>query len=200
MIVLAVLMLLATYIGFRFGLRKLVSTFTSTNGVQIGFVDLPASQASNVVTRIRSFDQVLRERTASEPLHLTGQELTWWLNQQPDFALHKGTFVVKPMSNLVGIAMSLPLDFINTPLLKGRYFNGEAKFSVTVTNRQLYVHMQSLEANGKPLPQSVTGRLDAQNFSESAQSNEVWRTFMKLIDHVDLRDNEVIFHPRQAPK
>ncbi len=197
MIVLAVLMLLATYVGVRFGLKKFVSTYTSPSPVSLASAQLSPTQSSNVVDRIRNFERVLSDPSGLQPLHLTGQELTWWLGQQQDFALHKGTFVIKPLSNQVTVTTSLPLDFIRTPLLKGRFFNGEAKFSLLVTNSHLYLQMKSLEANGRQLPQWVTGRLEVQNLSDSAESNEVWRAFIKHIDRIELQTDEIILHPKR---
>jgi len=92
----------------------------------------------------------------------------------------------------------LPLaGFFN---LKGRYLNGEAILKASLSEGVLIVTIDSLEVNGKPLPDQFLNGLRSQNLAKDAYKNPEQAELFRRFESIQIKDDTIILTPRAGMK
>jgi hypothetical protein len=145
--------------------------------------------------RVEEYGKSLRARTASEPLRLSGDEINA-LIQTGEAAPGLGKKVyVRPEGDKLNVDFSFPLDGA-IPMTEGRYLNGTAVVKLAIENGDPVVRVESVEANGKPIPDWVMKRLEEQLPLDRIKSEPDIRAMLQNIQSVDVRDEQLVITPR----
>ncbi len=137
-------------------------------------VEMPAEELKKMNERLDAFNDAVKAHSNAPPLILTGREINALLASSPNSKDLKNSFYVALEGDQVKGQMSLPLgDLFKIPFVhtKGRFLNGEGSFKATVTNGNLFVNVETLEVNGKPLPGKDMRTLRQQNIAMNFNSS-----------------------------
>jgi hypothetical protein len=91
-------------------------------------------------------------RNEETTIELTGPELTVLLARHGDLDFLRDRSRIDISDSIMTVTMSAPLDVLSWPGMKGRWFNGTVRFSMSYSNGEFEVDMQSAEANGREFP------------------------------------------------
>ena len=158
-------------IGGWFFYKKTFNNLTSTAPIDVQVQKPTADQvktAEDSAARLNDAIAANKETT----LEFTGPELNYLLQRNTDWDFLRGRTRIDIADSTMTVAMSAPLDSLAWPGLKGRWFNGTVRFSMTYTSDSFQLEIISAEANGKQFPNSLLSSFNS-SFNESA--NEEFR-------------------------
>ncbi|MBI3986419.1 MAG: hypothetical protein HY343_05845 [Lentisphaerae bacterium] len=158
-------------------LKDVAMSFTSNRPADIPVVTLSKEKMAALDARLQAFQQAMKEDKPGR-LVLTADEINALLNSSPDFQGMGGKAHVRIAGDQISATLSLPTDFIG---LKGRHLNGTAKIRVGLAAGRLFVYVDQLEANDKPIPEAFMKEFRTKNLAEDAMNDpESAATIAKL--------------------
>ncbi len=190
-IILAVLALIVVSVGGYFGYRAflgLVNEYTSTTPVTLPKVEMSEEDHKALRERIDAFKKALDEGADAEPLVLTGDELNAALAENPEVA-GRVYFIIEG-DKLKG-QVSMPLDALPLPGVKGRYFNGKATFLASLHDGHLVVQLDEAEVNGKPLSEQMMAGLRNENLAKNAVDDPKNAEFLNKLASLQIKDGKI---------
>jgi hypothetical protein len=158
-------------IGGWFFYKKTFDSLTSTAPVDVQVQKPTADQVKTAEDSAARLDEAIA-RNQETTLEFTGPELNYLLQRNSDWDFLRGRTRIDIADSTMTIAMSAPLDSIHLPGLKGRWFNGTVRFSMTYTSGSFQFELISAEANGNSFPSSFLSSFNS-SFNQSA--NEEFR-------------------------
>jgi hypothetical protein len=81
-------------------------------------------------------------------------------------------------------------------MFKGRYLNGEADLKASFDNGILIVTLDSLEVNGKHLPDEIMNGLRQQNLAKDAYKDPKNAEMLRKVDSMTIKDGKIIIRVR----
>ena len=84
--------------------------------------------------------------------------------------------------------------------LRGRFLNGEAELKASLSDGVLIVTLDSLEVNGKQLPERFLAELRAQNLAKDAYKNPRNAEMIRRFESIQIQDGKIILRPRAREK
>ncbi|MDR3636021.1 MAG: hypothetical protein P4L84_19620 [Isosphaeraceae bacterium] len=191
-LVVLVLIGLAAFSTYRYYTR-MVQQYTSTTPMELPKVELPAAEAEALDARVDAFKKSLDTGKDVKPLVLTADEINALIAKNPEF---KNRLHVEIPGDKIQGQISLPLDEIKLPGLKGRYLNGKASFAVMLTNGKLFVTLDALEVNGKPVSDDALGSFRTQNLAAGYADNPENAAAIRKLESIEVKDGKLIIMPR----
>jgi hypothetical protein len=91
-------------------------------------------------------------RNEETTIELTGPELTVLLSREADLDFLRDRTRIDISDSIMTVTLSAPLDVLSWPGMKGRWFNGTVRFSMSYANGEFEVDIMSAEANGREFP------------------------------------------------
>lgn len=167
-----------------FFFTKAINTFTSAEPAQIALEMPTDEQFVEASTKLNDLRSALR---TNQPLTVafTAAEVNALLARHPDFVPRKGKGRVAIADSLATVEMSVPLDTIELPGLKHRWFNGSANFTFLYAQEGFEFDPRWIEANGHRFTGNVLGwfsssfnRNFTSGFEKSVQrggASDFWR-------------------------
>lgn len=113
-------------------------------------------------------------------IELTGPELTVLLTRDADLDFLRDRTRIEIANSIMTVTLSAPLDVLHLPGMKGRWFNGTVRFSMSYSNEEFEVDLQSAEANGREFPDVF---LSGFNNTFIEAMNEAFRDARRRNDH-----------------
>ncbi|HZE12531.1 MAG TPA: hypothetical protein VE086_02130 [Chthoniobacterales bacterium] len=162
-------------IGGWFFYKKTFKNLTSTEPADVQVQKPTTDQvktAEDSAARLDSAISANKEAT----LEFTGPELNYLLQRNADLDFLRGRTRIDIADSTMTVAMSAPLDRLPWPGLKGRYFNGTIRFSMTYASNQFELEIISAEANGNQFPSSL---LSSFNSSFNDSMNDEFRSELR---------------------
>ncbi len=203
--VVGVILVVILFFTFRSLIGTVVEEFTDTQPVELPQVTLTQAEMSEVRDRVERFKQALRDGVPAEPLVLSGEEITAWVQTDPAWAPLKGKIYFSIEGDNLRGQVSVPLDALKDfPMIggkvQGRYFNGSATFDVFLTGGILYVHLVDAEVKGKTIPEEARAPLRAENLAQDLQVNqpEIAELVGKL-ERIEIKDGLMTLVPKAVP-
>src|SRR5205085_10680926 len=131
---------------------------------------------------------MMKEAIASNQttaVEFTGPELNHLLARNSDLSWLRGRSRIDIADSTMTVALSAPLDKLSWPGLKGRWFNGTVRFSLSYNSGLFQLDFKSAEANGHEFPttflssfnSSLNERLNEEFLKErdrNRRGNEFW--------------------------
>lgn len=184
------------YMGMRF-VYRLADEWTSPAPVALPRVPLSEDERKSVRDRVDDFRKALEAGTAVEPLVLTGDDVNALIEDSAEF---RDRVHVKLEGDKLRAQISVPLDKLGLPPFQGRYLNGEAELKASLNNGVLIVTLDSLQVNGKRLPDSLLSQLREQNLANDAYKNPRTAEMISRFESLRIEDGKIILEPRTRGK
>ena len=151
--------------------KKTFNNLTSTAPVDVQVQKPTADQVKTAEDSAARMDEAIA-RNQETTLEFTGPELNYLLQRNTDWDFLRGRTRIDIADSTMTVAMSAPLDSLPWPGLKGRWFNGTVRFSMTYTSGSFQLEIISAEANGNQFPNAFLSSFNS-SFNETA--NEEFR-------------------------
>ena len=178
---------------YRF-LSRTVEQYTLTTPRELPKVQITEEQRNDVMDRFKAFREGVKDGTASEPLILTGDDLNALVEETPEL---KGKVFFSVEGEKIKGQVSIPLGKImDVGMFRGRYLNGEAEFKASLSNGILVVVLDSIEVNGKHLPEEAMANLRQQNLAKDATKDPDNAEMIRRFESIEIKDGKLIITPR----
>ena len=204
LVILFVLAALAAGIGGYALLRFFVNTakeYSDTEPVPMPPVVMPEKEREELRQRVNTYAKALDDRTASEPLILTAEDINALLDDNPNF---RGRASVTIEGDKIKAKVSLPLDALakipGFKELSGRYLNGTATLRVSLRDDELDVRASDIIVKGKPLPAQFADSFSRENLAKEQMKDPKFRASIRKFESIEVKDGKVIVTPRPENK
>ncbi|HKI17629.1 MAG TPA: hypothetical protein VKA15_07100, partial [Isosphaeraceae bacterium] len=159
-------------------------------------VEMPAEQRTSLKKRVEEFGKAVQEGKAVEPLVLTGDDLNALIEEEPEFAELKGKVYLKIEKDELKGQVSFPLEKLGLAMLKGRYLNGEADLKASLSDGVLIVTLDSIEVNGKRVPEEAMANMRQENLAKDAYKNPKHAAILRKLESLEIKDGKIIIRVR----
>jgi hypothetical protein len=190
-----VLIGVGAFLLYRFA-NRMVEEYTATAPRDLPKVEMPEENRKTLRERVETFRKAVNEGTSTDPLILTSDDLNALLEDQPEL---KGKIYVKVEGDEVKGQVSIPLDQVGLPMFKGRYLNGEADLKASLKDGVLIVTLDSIEVNGKRVPDQVMEGIRKENLAKDAYKDEKSAEMMRKLESLEIKDGKIILKVRAKP-
>ncbi len=137
-----------------------VKEFTATSPALVPIQQATEEQFQEVQGRWQAFAAAVQSNMPGQ-LVLTADDINTLVAMSPDL---KGKFHIRIENGQAFTQASIPLD--NVPGFSGRYLNGVIGLKVGIENGAVSIVPQSIEVNGKPIPDQIMQALQNKDFAD----------------------------------
>jgi hypothetical protein len=198
-IAIAVILLVAIIGGggwYLYG--KAVSRFTSPQPVDIGIIQPTTADFRAAEEKLDR----LRQATANNQeivVEFTAVDFNTLIARNPNFIGIRNRARIAISDSVISVELSAPLNPRALPKLKGRWFNGTARFGFGLVLGQFVFDPKSAEADGHELPQQFLAAFAPsfnKSFNESFQrelnKNEQGRIFWSRVKTIGVEGDKLV--------
>jgi hypothetical protein len=157
---------------------------------------MPAEKRQALQDRVKAFRSAVNAGTATEPLVLTSDDINALIDENEEL---KGTMFVKIEGDELKGKVSIPLDKVPLPGLKGRYLNGEAELKASLFDGELIVHVDAIEVNGKRPPEQAMTEVRKQNIVKDIAKDPDNAAMLRKLESLEIKDGKIIVKVRAKP-
>jgi hypothetical protein len=194
--VLAILLMLLPLGGLLLG-KRLINQYTDAQPVALPIFQMPASEFQKLRERVNEFKEAVNERSPTAPLELSGEDINALIASEPEYEAYRGKVYVTIEGERLTAKMSAPLDRFGLKALKGRYFNGQGTFRVSLEEGALIVSPTALEAKGKPLPDRFMSQLRKKNLAADVNQNSRASVAFEKLKAIEVKNGKLVIVARE---
>jgi hypothetical protein len=188
-----ILMAVITYFGFRL-FNQVFQEYTSTTPRELPKVEMPAEQRQALKDRVEAFRKAVKEGRPTETLVLTSDDINALIDEEPKL---KGMFFVKIEGDELKGQVSIPLEKLGSlSMFRGRYLNGEADVKAVLDQGVLIVTLDSLEVNGKKVPEQAMTEIRKQNLAKDFYKDTESAEELRRLENLEVKDGKIILKIR----
>ena len=178
-----------TYVGVM-RLGGIAWDYTSDRPMKIENVELAPAQMTELNSRIAAFQEAVTS-DAPARLVLTANEINAELSSRNDLKEIgiKGHIGIE--GDKITAAMTMPCP-IQTFGLKDRYINGNATIRILLQAGRLRIYVDSIEANGRLLPETFMTRLRNTNLAEKAMKDPKTAAAIAKLRGITIQNGAVV--------
>jgi hypothetical protein len=147
---LLLLLLLGTFLTIRYA-TNLVARYTDEKPAPLPKVQMAQAEIDRLQRRVDVFREKVQQKQKTEPLVLTASDINALIATDPDLSPWREKIYVTIEAAQLKAQVSLPLDDLGLPKLRGRWLNATGTVAVIFRDSVLRVLPQSLDVKGKPL-------------------------------------------------
>ncbi|KLU04412.1 putative signal peptide and transmembrane protein [Rhodopirellula islandica] len=221
----AVVVMIASMFGVYYFVTGQVEKYTDTHPADVPVVDWDEARLDELQARIDAFsDQVKsgspEDSSGADPdgeaatdgggdaaneveesavpadlpreLRLTSEEINALISSNEE--LRGKAFVRIEDGRLYG-QVTLPTDQI--PGGKGRFFNADAEFEVSMNNGVLVVRLTSASVKGEPIPEAFMEGFSQQNLAKDAYDDVETAELLRKFDKIEVVDDAIVLQLRE---
>jgi hypothetical protein len=197
-----VVLFLVTAVGLFFGVRyavnRMVEQYTAAAPMAIPKAEATPEEIKVVQDQFSVFRDAIAAGQPAKALALSQKDLNLLINNSPALTQFKDNIFVTVQSNAIKATLSLPLESLGIKKLKGRYLNGAAEVKAALANGALLVTLQSLEVNGKPVPEQMMAGIRQQNLAKDVYKDAKSMQVLERLDSIEVKDGKVVVTPRNT--
>ena len=190
-----VVLAIVGFLAVRYIKSAIVDQYTDTQPRPIPYVTISADEANALTARVNAFKKAVKEGTPTAPLALSGDEINKFFQCDPKLNELKGKVYVTIEGDKIKGDVGLPLDKINK-MLKGRYLNGSAVFSMQLSAGRLFVFMESMEVKGKTLPEDFMKGIRAENLAKDVNTDAEMAEVLGKLEVVKIENGRLLIVPK----
>ena len=161
--------------------KKTFTKLTSTAPSDVRIEAPTPEQLKSAQTSLDRLNEAIAQNHETT-IAFTGPELNILLARQPDLDFLRDRSRIDIADSIATMSLSAPLDALPWPGLKGRWFNGTIRFSMTYSNDDFDIDVKSIEANGYEFPTSF---LSSFNSAFDSSFNEGFHNETRRNNRVD---------------
>lgn len=150
-LVLGFFLVAAVGIGGWWFYKKTFNSLTSAGPSDVRIEAPTVADVQKAESSKARLDQAIANNEETT-IELTGPELTVLLSRDADLDFLRDRTRIDIANSIMTVTLSAPLDVLQWPGMKGRWFNGTVRFGMTYANGEFEVDVQSAEANGREFP------------------------------------------------
>ena len=200
-----VLGIIAVVVGAAVGLPMLMNMaldmYTTDEPLELPVVSMGEQEYDELTDRMQTFGDALKSGDPVAPVTLTADEINALLQSNPEFMASGGQIYVEISSGdqMTG-QVSLPVGAIlpGVESAQGRYFNGEAVFTVGVLGNALFVGIDELVVNGENVPNEIMQSVRQENFATSFVNDPNMGPIFRQIEDIRVEDGKLLIIPKNA--
>ena len=185
-------------IGGWYFYKKTFDNLTSTGPADVRVeTPTPEQVRSAEESRVRLDEAIARNQETT--VEFTGPEINLLLQRNSDWDFLRGRTRIDIADSTMTVALSAPLNRLPWPGMKGRWFNGTVRFSMTYASGEFQLDIISAEANGKQFPSSLLSSFnssfnDSMNdeFRKEIRKNNRESEFWKHVKTMALQGDKLI--------
>jgi hypothetical protein len=199
------LVFLGVVAGIFFGTKKAVryaiEEYTTNGPVTIPLLQMPPAQQRAVANSLLQQFQASANNQGPDELIIGEEELNALIAQARDLSAYNRHVYLQPQSEEIKGFVSLPLDQFKAwqefaykmggTNYTGRYFNGIAYFSLTVTNGLLKVVPRKMVVSAKTLPDQFLRQFPWNTITDPLNKNPDVRSALQRVESVTVREGKV---------
>jgi hypothetical protein len=178
--------------------KKTFNNLTSTGPTDIRVETPTPAQTKSAEDSHARLDEAIA-RNQETTVEFTGPELNHLLAQKSDLEFLRGRSRIDIADSTMTVALSAPLDRLPWPGLKGRWFNGTLRFSMTYGSGVFQLDLKSAEANGHEFPTTFLSSFNSsfnesmnKAFREEVERNEEGNEFWNHVKSVSLQGDKLV--------
>ena len=185
-------------VGGWFIYKKTLTNLTSYSPGEVRVEPAtPAEVQSAEASRTRLDEAIARNQETT--IEFTGPEINHLLASNTDLDFLRGRSRVEIADSVMTVALSAPLSRLHLPGLKGRWFNGTVRFTMSYSSGSFQCEILSAEANGNGFPSTFLSGFnntfnDAMNeaFQEALDRNDRGHEFWNHVSRMTLQGDKLI--------
>jgi len=178
--------------------KKTFTNLTSTAPADVQ-VEAPTSAQIKTAEESRTRLDEATARNQETTVEFTGPELNYLLQQNSDWDFLRGRTRIDIADSTMTVAMSAPLGSLPWPGLKGRWFNGTVRFSMTYASDEFQLEIISAEANGNQFPSALLSSFNSSfneamndEFRKEVRKNTRESEFWSRVKSISLQGDKLV--------
>lgn len=193
--ILAVVGAFVLFFGARHLIKSIANKYTDPAPIALPQVEFTESEQAALDGKIQSFKETIDTGKAAQPLILTDEEINALIARDPELS---GKVYVTIEGDEITGQVSIPLEALPLPGVKGRYLNGSATIKASLKNDRLFVTAESIKVQGKPLPEEFMSSFRQENLAKNAMNDPEIAEVMAKLERIEIEDGKVIFTPKSS--
>jgi len=185
-------------VGGWYFYKKTFNNLTSTEPAEVRAEPPTPAQTKSADESATRLDEAIAKNQEST-VEFTGPELNYLLSRQSDLEWLRGRSRIEIADSTMTVALSAPLSSLPWPGLKGRWFNGTLRFSMTYTSGTFQLEIISAEANGNEFPSSFLSSFNSsfndsmnEEFQKEFRNNNRENEFWNHVKSISLQGDKLI--------
>jgi hypothetical protein len=173
--------------------QKAFNAFTDTEAVALPTLDVSPEEEKAVVDRLEQFTSVFAEEgeASGQVLTLSGEDLNILLRRDSNLSqFHDAVYFSIENNTLLG-QVSIPLEKLGLSIMKGRYVNGTASFSVSFVDERLLVFLESMSVKGNPVPEEFLSAMKGENLAKEFSGDPEFESTLAKIESIAIEDDHL---------
>lgn len=173
--------------------NHLVKTYTSTQPKEVPTVEGNEERYGELRDRWEAYALLYLRPQERPDFELSADDLNLFAAR---FGPLRKRAYLEVLPDRLRVRFSAPLDGTGNPSLHSRYLNGVADLKVELKPGRLSVRLQSLEANGKPVPGWILRRLQKVNWGERINHRPEFDLVVRGMERLELQAGSILLHPK----
>jgi hypothetical protein len=194
---LCLVILLVLFLVFLHFFKKGLNQYTDTKPMPLPALQMTPAQIEEVRKRFESFKEAASAGRPTAPLELSADDINALIASAADLRGARDKLYVTIRDGQLQAQVSLPLDKIGLPFLKGRYLNGTGIFAVSLQNGLLNIAPVELLVKGRPLPSSFMDKIRNQNFAAGINEDSRTSAALNRLQTIEIHDGKLAVVPKQ---
>lgn len=182
----------------------MVEGYTATEAAEIEVPEVSQGLIDGATEKFNAFKSGV-EGGNPVPLALSGEEINALIFNHPNFSPLAGKANVSIDGDVLSSRVSVNLDDLEIPVkfladaAKGRYFNGEASFTLGMAVGRPVLYIEGLAVNGNQIPDEFLQELRKKNLFEEAGDNPEVKAALEKIEDMRIENGQLIIVPKATP-
>ncbi|MDP9099268.1 MAG: hypothetical protein M3N48_09795 [Verrucomicrobiota bacterium] len=185
-------------VGGWYFYKKTFNNITSTAPAEVRAEPATPAQTKSADESATRLDEAIA-KNQDTTVEFTGPELNYLLSRQSDLSWLRGRSRIEIADSTMTVALSAPLSSLPWPGLKGRWFNGTLRFSMTYTSGTFQLEIISAEANGNEFPSSFLSAFNSsfndsmnEEFQKELRKNNRENEFWNHVKSISLQGDKLV--------
>lgn len=183
-----------------------IAEYTASEPVAVEIPQLSQDQIDQSVEKFSAFQAGLADGAEPVTLVLSGQDINALIQSHPTFKPLADRASVTVVEDRLRSQVSLSLEELDIPIpfiadiVKGKYFNGVATFSIGMTAGRPALYIDGLEVNDAAIPAEFMSEISKQNFLEDAGKDPEISAMIDRIEDIRIENGVLTIVPKVVPK
>ncbi len=185
-------------VGGWYFYKKTFNNITSTAPAEVRAEPATLAQTKSADESATRLDEAIA-KNQDTTVEFTGPELNYLLSRQSDLSWLRGRSRIEIADSTMTVALSAPLSSLPWPGLKGRWFNGTLRFSMSYSSGGFQLDIKSVEANGHEFPNSFLSSFNSsfnesmnEEFQKELRKNNRENEFWNHVKSISLQGDKLV--------
>ncbi len=180
-----------------FSAKAYIGEYTDDAPRELPVAEIQDADLGPLQARWEEFASGLDAGTVDQPLELGADDINALIQNNPAWGDLKGlVFISIDDQDQISGEVSIPLDFLNIPMVEGRYFNGSGVFDISLHDGHLLVFLKGGEVNDKELPSEVLDALRAQNLADGVNKDQDMSAGLQKLEKIEVSGGKLMIWPK----